>query len=637
VAIENLVNSLGRTQVVSIRYGAWTSDDYYLNNPSENSSRLAYYAAGSTTPQAWVDGIYHMVGSGDIPALVGSYTNTRLAIPSPYEIITSIDLVTNSVTVQVKCTSTPPAGNKYLRIAMIEKMYDWSVAPGSNGQKHFEGCMLDMVPDALGTLLNIAVGDSQSFTYNYNTTQVNFHIPMTLDALISAVAFVQNDQNKEVLQANYKEAGIELGTGLSSSFIAASGNSNLSGYAYNTSDGRIDIAVGITGLIPAGWNVIATSPQGAIPVNSGTQVFTVAPHDSFTFGISVDPQGNAGGLDLDANINLSSNPNIASSLKFYVTTTDVDILVIDATDFRFGSDVLNSLDHVYNGLYGVVSRTALMEPGVDLSNIETIIWSGANTIPAFYPEEVTALQSFLDGGGNLFITGQDIGNDIFGTGGQSQFAQSFFNSYLHANFVNNSSLFFLINGYTGNAITNGLSFVINNLYFRSPDIISTYDAQAIPILKYMTGPNVAGIAAVGADYKVVYLGIGFEQITDEPDRDSILVRSIRWFNEAPSGISEHPELAMSFRLQPNYPNPFNPETIIQYSLNNLTDENTQLYIYNSLGQITRKLVNENQPSGSYQVTWDGKDDSGKPAASGIYYYQLISGNQKAVQKMILLR
>ena len=124
---------------------------------------------------------------------------------------------------------------------------------------------------------------------------------------------------------------------------------------------------------------------------------------------------------------------------------------------------------------------------------------------------------------------------------------------------------------------------------------------------------------------------------DEPDRDSILVRSIRWFNEGPSSIDNPEALAMSFQLQPNYPNPFNPETIIQYSLDNLTSETTQLWIYNSLGQLTRQLVNEDQPAGNYQVSWDGKDDSGKPAASGIYYYQLISGNHKAVQKMILLR
>ncbi len=387
---------------------------------------------------------------------------------------------------------------------------------------------------------------------------------------------------------------------------------------------------------PTGWSAEYTTVNGIFPAGTIDSVI-VDSGDSTTITVSVNPNAIDGAGHVILSFTSANNSGVTDDIPFrMVTETGMNILVIDATDHRYESYLTTALDKTSES-YGVVSHNALQAPGVNVSNFQIICWSGANTIPAFYPEEVTALQNFLDGGGNLFITGQDIGNDIFGTNPQSQFAQSFYNNYLHANFVNNSSLFFLVNGYTGDPITNGLNFIVSDLYTRSPEIISAYDSLAAPILKYMTGPNVAGIRTATPVYKVVYLGIGFEQISDEPDRDSILVRSIRWFNQAPTAIDDRPALRLSFKLGSNYPNPFNPETIIQYTLDNPTAEATQLIIFNSLGQVIRQLVNEKQASGNYQITWDGKDDWGRPAASGVYYYQLSSGSKKAVQKMILLR
>ena len=68
---------MGRTVVVAIRYGAWASDDYNLNNPTDNNARVAYYGQGTGTPQAWVDGGNHMLGSTTIASQVTGYVNSR--------------------------------------------------------------------------------------------------------------------------------------------------------------------------------------------------------------------------------------------------------------------------------------------------------------------------------------------------------------------------------------------------------------------------------------------------------------------------------------------------------------------------------------------------------------------------------
>jgi flagellar hook assembly protein FlgD len=62
-----------------------------------------------------------------------------------------------------------------------------------------------------------------------------------------------------------------------------------------------------------------------------------------------------------------------------------------------------------------------------------------------------------------------------------------------------------------------------------------------------------------------------------------------------------------------------------------------LKIYNILGKEVRELVDCSQSAGNYQVYWDGKDNSGKEVASGIYFYLLRAGERKEGKKMVLIK
>jgi len=85
----------------------------------------------------------------------------------------------------------------------------------------------------------------------------------------------------------------------------------------------------------------------------------------------------------------------------------------------------------------------------------------------------------------------------------------------------------------------------------------------------------------------------------------------------------------------NYPNPFNPETVIHYVLPEQSD--VRLVIYNVLGQQVRELVNAFQTSGRYQVRWDGRNALGAQVTSGVYIYRLVAGSQVEMRKMILVK
>jgi hypothetical protein len=100
-----------------------------------------------------------------------------------------------------------------------------------------------------------------------------------------------------------------------------------------------------------------------------------------------------------------------------------------------------------------------------------------------------------------------------------------------------------------------------------------------------------------------------------------------------------PSLPKTFSLSQNYPNPFNPTTTIQYSLpeGNL-GEDIRLVIFNVRGQVVRDIgLGSKEEPGVYSYTWDGRDDRGGIAPSGIYFYRLTSEDKSLTRRMLLLR
>ncbi|MBN1465231.1 Ig-like domain-containing protein [candidate division KSB1 bacterium] len=90
-----------------------------------------------------------------------------------------------------------------------------------------------------------------------------------------------------------------------------------------------------------------------------------------------------------------------------------------------------------------------------------------------------------------------------------------------------------------------------------------------------------------------------------------------------------------FRLAQNYPNPFNPATTIHFDLPQVAL--VKLQVYNVLGQKVRTLVDEQMEPGYHAMLWDSKNDQGLLVSSGVYYYQILAGDFRAVKKMALVR
>ncbi len=96
---------------------------------------------------------------------------------------------------------------------------------------------------------------------------------------------------------------------------------------------------------------------------------------------------------------------------------------------------------------------------------------------------------------------------------------------------------------------------------------------------------------------------------------------------------EQEALPVKFELGANYPNPFNPSTMIHFGLPHAQE--VRLAVYNVLGREVKELLNGYVEVGRHNIEWNGTDNAGKPVASGIYFYALQAGQTRLVRKMVL--
>lgn len=414
--------------------------------------------------------------------------------------------------------------------------------------------------------------------------------------------------------------------------ISSSSNAEFTAVLHN--QGIMNDTYNITASIdgPAGWTGEFTTTNGTFQFGELDSI-NVSAGASATVSLKVTPNFFNGAGKVTLQCASKNSPALIINVKFnIVTNSGVHILVVDGSETNTSLIVLNALGKFFEGRYGVVSRSALQTTGIDLSFFAMIAWAAGNSNPAFYPSEVSNLQSYLDQGGNLLMSGHNIGSDIFEPGGQSQFAQNFFNNYLHANYLADFGGNIFLTGIAGDPIGNGIIIPLNSVYTRSPDEISPFDVFTTPVIKFgATGPKINSVKADDGNHRVVYFGFAFEQLDDHSVSDSLIKRSVHWLTEGISLDTPKEEIVpASFSLEQNYPNPFNPSTTIRWQLP--AGSWQILKVYDVLGNEITTLVDEFRPAGTYEVAFDASSLS-----SGVYFYKLSAGSFVDIKKLLLIK
>jgi len=168
---------------------------------------------------------------------------------------------------------------------------------------------------------------------------------------------------------------------------------------------------------------------------------------------------------------------------------------------------------------------------VDVNNLYlNVSW----TFPSLTDDEVSVLTAFMDAGGNLMIAGQDIGWDQSGATGTygTPVTQAFYTDYMLADYVDDGSTADnSVNFEDADAVFGAVpNSAINSVFGTNsyPERITPIE-PAVPILRYNTPAKIGGLRAQTANYKVVYFGVGPEQMTNLNVGRAMVQLSHDWF------------------------------------------------------------------------------------------------------------
>jgi len=260
--------------------------------------------------------------------------------------------------------------------------------------------------------------------------------------------------------------------------------------------------------------------------------------DPFTLTIAPEALPHSAAFTLE--LNADNGYHASFEVSFAIAPS---VLLVDDDDGannveQYYIDVMDELGiayDVHNHLTAGTPSAAFM------SGYATVVWACEWTFPALDSADRAELATFLDGGGNFFLSGQDIGWDLCDQnhpGVENEFDRSggaslaFYENYLHSIYLLDDSQFSSLIGAAGDPIGDGLTIEVNQ-----PGRASTeqYPSELLPIapgvsvFDYANGSS--GAVRYAGNHRTVYFGFGgYEAIVQAAQRKLVLPRVINWLN-----------------------------------------------------------------------------------------------------------
>ncbi len=335
-------------------------------------------------------------------------------------------------------------------------------------------------------------------------------------------------------------------------------------------------------------------------------------------------------------------PTLRTSDTIFINVGTPRILLVDDDDGqnyeRWYKEAIDSLRTFYSIWTVATSGSPPLET---LLNYPVVVWfTGLDSLNTLTPTDQNNLTSYLNQGKNLFICGQNIGQNIGTT--------PFYTNYLHAEYVTTHTGQLFAVGVAGDPIggTNGDTIVLGGAggaaNASSCDGIRPVGG-AYGSFRYRgyADTTVYGAIRYSGAYKVVYFGMPFEAINHSPTRYvqkwEIMRRILTFFNEPlPQYISEDKHLAKTATTGPIrftiYPNPFSDKLYFRFE-NSLRTERVIIRIYDINGSLVQTLdINTNA-----NAVWDGTNYHGTKLQNGIYFCEVSTSRQTLIRKAIILK
>ncbi len=505
-----------------------SSSDPFRNNDA--ITRAYYYPDFAGYPTAYFDGLTKVEGGWN--GVYSSYRDAYMqridsASPLQINIILSYRSDTRKATaiVSVYAENDMPSGTR-IRYAVVEDSikYHWE------SRDILRYVQREMLPNADGKVLNISAGqtfvDTVDFAVDTSWVEPNVYF----------IAFVQNDNTREVYQAEKSRVQVDYGHLAVTDFTYTDSTGNNNG-RFEPGD-TVVFKMRITDVAP-----YDTARHAYIWFNTDDPDVSVI-DNSFTYslipvGSSVDILARACATKLTRPHTVPffvsmycDNGKFQEVDTFYIKVGVDSLLVLDDTKNKLLKNYivpyLDSLNVHYDYQCEQDSGLPIMYP-----NYKYLVYFTGSDSACVDSAEMALLENFLDNGGRLFATGQNIG--------QSTAGSAFLNDYLRANFVSSGISSIRVIG-AGNVVGYDSMYLTGqgsamNQY--SKDVIMPI-SPAVPVFYYTTGDSVAAIAYADSVKRVVYFAFGFEGFgPGTVKKQEILRRVLNYLGYSISDVHEN--------------------------------------------------------------------------------------------------
>jgi cell wall-associated NlpC family hydrolase len=291
--------------------------------------------------------------------------------------------------------------------------------------------------------------------------------------------------------------------------------------------------------------------------------------------------------------------------------------------------------------FETATNEAVINGSINLSDYRAIYWILGDESTAdetFSTAEQNLVREYLKNGGRLFVSGSEIAWDLDYKGSIND--RSFFLNYLHAGYVADDAKSYQVVG-TAAGVFTGLSFEFDDgsggIYQEDyPDVINLM-MNAVTCLKYSSG-TIAGIQYEGiflegtVPGKLVYLAFPWETITDDNQKQIVLMRISEYFGFIEPETAAIPDKPW---LSHGYPNPFNNRVNFRIILP--SEQDFSINIYNISGGLVRSIDRPEPGGKEYTISWNGTNDDGQTVASGCYFFRVVLPDQALTRKIMFLK
>ncbi len=396
-------------------------------------------------------------------------------------------------------------------------------------------------------------------------------------------------------------------------------------------------------------------------VRNGTSKNRATCTDSFV--LLINPVNDAPMINLPASLTFAEDGSLVVDMAPYVSDVDSPSLTITAQNGAHVSVEMNGLSATLTATdnwHGTEAVSFTVSDGALAATGETnVIVSPVNDPPALdlpasftfaedenLPIDLALYASDIDNS-NLTLTVSGNVNVTVGMVGLEVTLGALLN------WSGTEQLVFTVSDNMGRALASDSTNIIVSPVNDAP-IISSFSPEDTTLTLQLNDTQSFSVIAVDVDNDISYSWFindvnqsvsmnTFEyQFTQSSTHvvkvvvtDGIASVEQTWTVSVPVANDDPSVTPFVTKLYPNYPNPFNPETTIQYSLE--APGWVDISIYNIGGQLIRELKRGNENSGRHSLIWNGRDNDDNAVATGLYYVRMRSNNSTSIIKMTLMK